>query len=390
MPARLAIVCTHPIQYNAPVFASLAQQSDVAVRVFYGWRGASESAFDHGFGQQISWDIPLLDGYDATFVTNVAQQPGSHHFRGIDLPSLVSEIRQWQADAVLVYGWRYKAHLHAMRQFKGEIPVLFRGDSTLLDERLGVKTWLRRRVLRWVYRHVDRALYVGTNNRAYFRAHGLRDDQLVFAPHAVDNERFANDCDYRDRALALREQLGIGADDVVVLFAGKLEPKKSPDLLLRSFAALARTNVHLVIAGSGVLEAPLKAKAPGNVHFLGFQNQSQMPTAYYLADLVTLPSQGPNETWGLALNEAMACGRAVLASDRVGAAVDLIRPGENGWIFASGNESALTLCLRQAVEMGREGLARMGRASKAIIEEWSIPKQVAAIVSTVSSIASYD
>jgi glycosyltransferase involved in cell wall biosynthesis len=371
---RLAIVCTHPIQYFAPVFAALAQRPGLDVKVFYGWRGLVEPGLDRGFGREFAWDIPLLEGYDHEFVENVSADPGSHHFRGIDLPRLPAAIGEWQADAVLVYGWCYKAHLQAMRAFKGRIPVLFRGDSTLLDERPGPRTWLRRRVLRWVYRHVDVALYVGTNNREYFRAHGLRDDQLVFAPHAVDNERFACRNEVRCCRTQFRAQLELGEEDVVVLLPGKLEPVKSPVLLARAVQRLSDVRCHLVFAGSGPLESELRDFPPSHTHFLGFQNQTIMPSVYAMADLVALPSR--SETWGLALNEAMASGRAVLASDRVGAAADLVRPGENGWIFPSGSEVELTGCLREAVAAGHAGLARMGQASRAIIADWSIEKQV--------------
>jgi hypothetical protein len=154
MRRRLAIVCTHPIQYFAPVFCALSEQRDLQVRVFYGWKGAVEKTLDHGFGQKFAWDIPLLDGYEFEFVPNVARDPGTHHFRGIDLPALRERIKAWKPDALVVYGWRYKAHLAAMRYFHGKIPILFRGDSTLLNERPGWRRWGRGRVLRLVSPHV--------------------------------------------------------------------------------------------------------------------------------------------------------------------------------------------------------------------------------------------
>jgi glycosyltransferase involved in cell wall biosynthesis len=384
MSIRLAIICTHPIQYFAPAFAALAARPEIELRVFYGWRGATESAFDHDFRRSIIWDVPLLEGYDYEFVDNIASDPGSHHFRGIDLPSLPHRVRNWGADALLVYGWCYKAHLNALRVFHGQLPILFRGDSTLLDERPGVKIWLRRRLLRWIYRHVDIALYVGKNNEKYFVAHGLRADQLVFAPHAVDNDRFANNAEARSAGSRLRAHYGISEEDLVVLFAGKVERKKAPDLLIRSIARLSDARVHLLIAGTGDLQSALRSHAPTNTHFLGFQNQSEMPACYYASDLVVLPSRGPGETWGLALNEAMACGRAVIASDRVGAAVDLIQPGKNGWVFPAEDELALTECLRQALMCGRPGLQRMGLTSRSIVARWSISEFINGVIAAVA------
>ena len=108
MPSRLAIVCTHPIQYNVPVFRKLAQIDGLQTRVFFGWQGATAEAFDHGFGQRVKWDIPLLDGYDFEFVPNTSSDPGTHHFFGIDLPELEQRLLRWKPTSVMVYGWCYK------------------------------------------------------------------------------------------------------------------------------------------------------------------------------------------------------------------------------------------------------------------------------------------
>ncbi|MEO7684103.1 MAG: glycosyltransferase, partial [Gemmatimonadaceae bacterium] len=191
MTARLGIVSSHPIQYNAPAFRALAANPDLDVHVFYGWEGPG-STIDPEFGRAVEWDIPLLDGYSHTFVPNVARDPGSHRFRGIDNPTLVGQIRAWHPDVLLIYGWAFASHLRVLRTFHGKVPILFRGDSTLLDERSLWRSAARRALLRWVYAHVDTALYTGQLNRAYFRAHGIRDDQLVWAPHAIDNDRFAS------------------------------------------------------------------------------------------------------------------------------------------------------------------------------------------------------
>ena len=144
---RLAIVTTHPIQYNAPLFRALAGRDGIEIRVFYSWEGTARQD-DPEFGRTISWDIPLLDGYDWEMIPNRARDPGTHHFRGLDNPGMIPAIAAWGAGAVLVYGWAWKTHLGVMRHFKGRIPVLLRGDSTLLSATGPVwKRWLRRPVL---------------------------------------------------------------------------------------------------------------------------------------------------------------------------------------------------------------------------------------------------
>jgi glycosyltransferase involved in cell wall biosynthesis len=372
---RLAIITTHPIQYYAPVFKLLSQR--INIKVFYTWGEKAIEKFDPGFGQEVNWDIPLLDGYDYEWIKNTSTDPGSHHFRGIINPDLANKIEAWKADAVLIYGWAYHSHLKAMRYFKNKIPVYFRGDSTLLDTRTGIKTFLRSVFLKWVYRHIDHAFYVGANNKAYFKKYGLNDKQLSFAPHAVDNDRFAADRSHE--AHAMRQNLGIPVDHVVVLFAGKLEQKKSPDLLLKAFINLNIPHAHLLFVGNGVMETSLKQELNGNknVHFLGFQNQSVMPVIYQVCDLFCLPSNGPGETWGLAVNEAMACGKAILTSDRVGCAADLVT-NANGLIFESGNMSNLILNLKKALA-SHEQLNEYGHQSRALISEWNLVNAAKAI-----------
>lgn len=331
---KLAIVSTHPIQYNAPWFKLLTQRGRLTLRVFYTWSQSETGAkYDPDFKRTIEWDLPLLDGYEYEFVPNIAIEPGSHHFKGINNPALIKSIESWKPDVVLVFGWAFKSHLQCLRYFKGKIPVLFRGDSTLLDEAPGLKRFIRRLFLRWVYRHIDAALYTGTNNKAYFLAHGVKEKQLVQAFHAVDNYRFAVNEEKRLAAQQLRRQLAIGPDGFIVLFAGKMEEKKNPFFILKLAQRLPDTDFVFLLAGNGHLEDSLKeeAKQDKRIKFLSFQNQTQMPVLYSAANVFVLPSRGPNETWGLAANEAMAAGLPVLLSTKAGGAVDLIN--DNGLMF---------------------------------------------------------
>jgi len=382
---KLAIITTHPIQYYAPVFQMLSERGQISIRVFYTWGEASVRKYDPGFDKKIQWDIPLLTGYDFEWVQNVAADPGTHHFNGIKTPRLVAQVNNWQPDAVLIYGWGFNSHLKALRYFKGKLPIYFRGDSTLLDEQPGVRSALKTVFLKWVYRHVDRAFYPGTNTKRYFEKYGLKDDQLTFAPHAIDNKRFAED--RMDEARALREKLDIPDDDILVLFAGKLEEKKSPILLLEGFLGLDKPNLHLLFAGNGPLEKELKEKTGNNsrVHFIDFQNQTQMPVMYQASDLFCLPSAGPGETWGLAVNEAMAAGKTILASDKVGSANDLVKPGLNGAVFQANVLKSLTKKMDELTENGKIALERLGNSSKGIIADWTIEHQVKAIENSVNN-----
>jgi glycosyltransferase involved in cell wall biosynthesis len=383
---KLAIVSSHPIQYYSPVFRALAAVDSLDLRVFYTWSqtAADHGVYDPGFGGEVKWDIPLLSGYAHQFVRNVADRPGTHHFGGLWNPTLVREIIDWGPEAVLVYGWNSRSHLQVLRHFKGRLPVLFRGDSTLLDPRSRLRNWMRRAFLRWVYSHVDVAIAVGANNRDYFTWCGLAPKRIAFAPHSIDTVRFGTDTGLGSRAAQWRQSLGIAPDAIVFLYAGKLQPKKNPGLLLESFADLD-AEAHLVLVGNGELEGNLKAAAANNknVHFLPFQNQTSMPAVYRLGDVFVLPSCGPGETWGLALNEAMASGRPAIASSRTGAARDLIEQNVTGWTFDSGDRTALARALRQAAGRGRAGLREMGMVAQARSSAWSTEASARGIAEAV-------
>lgn len=374
MKNKLAIIITHPIQYYAPLFKLLTERDILQIKVFYTWEQSEKMIFDKKFGREIKWDIPLLDGYKYTFVKNISKNPNSGSFRGVINPTLNKEIEDWGADAILVFGWNHHSHFKAMRFFKGKIPVYFRGDSTLLDEQAGVKTILRRFWLTYVYSFVDKALYVGTNNKQYFLKHGLKEKQLHFAPHAIDNGRFYDKTEeYQQKADKWRTELNLKKNDFVFLFVGKFEKKKNPVLLIEIAAEFPK--YKFIFVGSGELEEEMKQKAGNNILFLPFQNQSMMPVVYRLGDVFVLPSQGPGETWGLAVNEAMACGKAVLVSEKVGCAVDLVRNGENGYIFESGKLNDL----RNKIKQLKYQLDNFGMESHEIIKNWNFEKFINAI-----------
>ena len=177
---------------------------------------------------------------------------------------LMASIESFNPSALLVYGWNFDGHLAAMRHFHGSVPVWFRGDSTLLDPLPFWKRTLRKLSLNWVYRFVDRAFYVGQANKRYFLWCGLKEDQLTYAPHAVDNEFFMKDDDERrEEALQIRKDLGIDPLATVFLFAGKLEAKKQPLELAEAFASL-HSQAHLIYVGSGHARRRIEGEIRGS------------------------------------------------------------------------------------------------------------------------------
>jgi len=414
---RLAIITSHPVQYNGPWFRWLAERgtgpgsalpipdAPISIRVFYLWDGGANERFDPGFAMRFKWDIPLLDGYACEFVPNRARRPGPGHILGLDNPRLADRVEAFEPDAVLLFGYNYLAHYRFIfSRVGGSVPLLLRGDSRLRGEaeiaerrrergaagrallsRLSARPFLRRLWISLVFRRFAAFLYVGRANRDYFTYHGVPEHKLFFSPHAVDKDRFFGQAaEARLQAAAWRQELGIPGSHRVVLFAGKFEPKKRPADLMAAFEQAQLKDATLLFVGGGELEGELRGKAErlktemlktesrgaAQIVFAPFQNQTQMPRTYAAADLFVLPSVGREETWGLAVNEAMCMARPIIVSDNVGCAQDLVHPGRNGLVFPAGDVPALADALREAFS-DPERLRSWGAASREIVQDYT-------------------
>lgn len=373
---RLAIVVSHPIQYYAPWFRHLAKQPWLDLQVFHLWDFGVAPRQDPGFGHAVVWDVDLLGGYDHVFVPNLSADPGTHHFRGLDNPTLPEVLEAWRPDAILLFGYAYLSMLRVLgsRRLRA-IPKLLRGDSHDLARPPGWRTRAGRLGRRLLFRRFAGFLAVGKANTEHYLSSGVPGQRIHFAPHAVDLERFDGaDPALHEEAEGWRRSLGIPADAPVALFAGKFEDIKRPMDLLEAFLGLHEGAVEapsgspvLLFVGSGAWESKLRkaagARVGRSVLFAPFQNQSLMPRTYAAADLLVLPSA--RETWGLVVNEAMAMGRPALVSDAVGCAPDLVEPGVTGWTFPAGDRGALASALAVAFALGRKGLGAMAPACQA-------------------------
>lgn len=386
---RLAIVLSHPVQYYSPWFRWLRAHTPLEFRVFYLWEFGVTPQRDPQFGATFQWDVDLLAGYDSEFVPNLARDPGTHHFGGLDNPELTKRLAVWRPDAVLLFGYNWRSHLRVVWWARRHgVPLLFRGDSHLLGR--AQLPFLRRLLLRFLYRQFTGFAYVGAANRDYFRALGVPDARLFFAPHSVNAEHF-NPADPASRASAekLRSELGL-AGKRVVLFAGKFSAAKQPGALLEAFLASATPADALVFVGDGAEKDRLTALAAtrpdAHVRFLPFANQSEMPARYLLADLFVLPSRGHYETWGLAVNEAMHLGVPCLVSDLVGCQRDLVTPGETGWVFAAEDPAALAATLRTALRTPPEEMRRLGRNALAIAGRYTYRQTSDGLLAALASL----
>jgi glycosyltransferase involved in cell wall biosynthesis len=347
MTVKLAIVTSHPVQYQVPWFRALADVTDLTV--FFCHRQDPDGQARAGFDVAFDWDVPLLEGYQHQWLRNRARRPDVSTPFGCHTPDIIPAIQRGGFDACIVCGWYLRSYVQAIGACRRSgTPVLLRGDSQLATPRSAVFRMIKYWPYRWALGRVDGHLYVGTANRDYLRHYGVSDDRLFFVPHFVDNDFFAQgarDARTNGRAAAVRLDCGAADEDTLFVFVGKLIGKKRPADFVRALAAArARgANVRGLIVGSGELGPALEAEARAlhaPVFFAGFRNQTELPAFLAAADAVVLPSDG-RETWGLVVNEAMACGLPALVSRAVGCAADLVEDGVTGFVFSPGDVAAL-------------------------------------------------
>jgi glycosyltransferase involved in cell wall biosynthesis len=360
----LTVLATHPIQYQTPVWKALAARGAVPFEVWYLTAHGVEPSLDAEFGQAFSWDVDTLSGYTHRFPEGtVPSALGS--FLSMRLPSdFRRRLAGGTVDALLVPGWHVLACWQAIiMAHRWGIPVWLRGDSNDLKRDSRAKWLLKRAIIGRLFRRVDRFLCVGASARRLYESYGVDVDRLAWAPHAIDNQRFAAQAGAeRPSREALRRRWAIPEDAFCVVFAGKFIPKKRPgDLvgalrLLRELAPGRR--YHGLFVGAGELGAMLRgqcrvafdAEARGGpssesregappATFAGFLNQTEISQAYVAADALVLPSE--HETWGLVVNEALASGLPCIVSDRCGAAEDLVVPLDPTLRFPAGDVRAL-------------------------------------------------
>lgn len=388
---RVAYFLTHPIQYQVPLIRYL-RAGGVDLEVVYATDITARGYQDAGFGTQVTWDVPLLEGY-----------PHRVLFPGAPLPSGLKNYREcraavstalddMKAEAVWVHGWGNAYPLAALREARRRrLPVLMRGETSLDCLHGGkMRRMAHGMLLSALFRRVSQFLAIGTANREFYRCHGVPNERIHLVPYAVDNAFFQQRCaEAAPNREKLRAELGIEPGRPVILFCGKLIDVKDPATLIRAVGKLVTEGKPpvLLMVGDGELKQELEALAkdvaPGLVKLLGFRNQTELPALYDLCDLFVLPSVF--EPWGLVVNEVMNAAKPVIVSDKVGAGHDLVKPGVNGDVFRTGDVDDLHAKMMPWLH-NPDLRASAGAQSLQIINHWGFAENLAGMQQAVHSL----
>jgi glycosyltransferase involved in cell wall biosynthesis len=260
---------------------------------------------------------------------------------------------------------------------------LFSTDASKIEPRDKKiwKTWLKKLLLPFIFNIADTVIVSSTLGKQTVNSLGITEQRITLTPFCVDNNWWISQASQVD-VKTMRKQWNISENTTVLLFCAKLQPWKRPQDVLKAFAQANVQDSYLIFAGDGNLRSELEAESESlgiknRVKFLGFVNQSQLPSIYRSADLFILPSE--YEPFGVVVNEAMLCGCPVIVSDKVGAGYDLVRSGENGFVYSCGDINALAKILQEVLP-DHQRLQKMGAAATERMQSWSPKENIEAII----------
>jgi len=370
---------SHPIQYFSPLFQAIAAKGFCNFKVFYCSDSSVKGYFDRGFGSNIKWDIPLLEGYPSQFLKNYSPKPGTNlKLFNLINPGIIKVILKDKPDIVWLHGWSYLTIWFAIMACKiSGTKIWMKSESPLNQELVKSKQnrFLKKIFLQhFLFKLIDKFLYIGTENKEFYQHYKVPDHKLIFSPYAIDNDRFSKAFHkLKSEKNKIKEQLNIPLNSIVLLFSGKLISKKRPLDLLDAFKQLNDPNLFLIFLGDGELkttiEEEVKINNIENVKISGFVNQKEISNYYTMANILILPST-MGETWGLVVNEAMNFDLPVIVSDMVGCAKDLVKDDVNGYTYPVGDTKILVSKLK-CLYLSAQKLESFGLASGRIVKQYS-------------------
>ncbi len=377
---RVAIISPAPFYYHTPLYRRLAESLDIDLTVYY----CSKETLN-GVDVQKTYSTKgsfigkedLLKGYNYKFIKNYSLVPSylTWPFGLINI-GVWREIKSGDYDAVVLQAWTNITWWVAFSAcLKYKTPVLFMTDANILSESIRSvwKKKIKKYILNYLFKKTDGFLTTGKANEEFYKYYGANTDKMVRFYFSWGYESFITKSqEIKSRRGDIRKSFGVKEDDFLILYVGRLSQEKNPGIILDAFNSLATKNKKLFFVGDGPLrdnlEQKIKETNTKGVLFAGFQNHNKIGEFYAIADVLVLPSS--SETWGIVVNEAMCFGLPIITSDQVGAAVDLVKNGQNGFVFPVGDTKKLITALNSLINMSPNERLSFRQKSSEIIKEW--------------------
>lgn len=336
---KLAIISTHPIQYQVPLFKYL-KKGGIKAKVFFASKhGLKGDKVDPEFLRKIKWNINsnMLQGYESKF--SKKQKYNIDDFR-LNYHRIENELTKENFDYVLILGWNNLHYLKAIYfAIKRNIKIILRVETNLKSTKNFIKNFIKNYFLRFFFKKVSYFLSIGKLNKEFYLYHGVENKKILPAPYFVDNNFF----DFKSNKKKLKKKFNFEKKQII-LFVGKLINRKNPfEFLELAKINKEKSNLHFIVIGDGILKKKcnqfIKNHKLQNISLIGFVNQKKLREYYKISDLMILTSL--YETWGLTINEAFATSIPVICTKNCGCSQDLIKNGKTGFTYKIGDMNDL-------------------------------------------------
>lgn len=383
---KLAIVANNPIYYQDGIWIQLDESRVVNIMVNY--------LSDFGVNQSNPQWIALiqLDKYPHLFLKNYGNDSSFAGFFSRINPSLLSILFKRKYDAILIHGYDNMSCWLALLAAKlAGVKVVWRGESTLKgNENSSLwKKFLKKIILSRFFNVCDAVMYSCTGNKDYLKFYGVPESKLFPIPCAVNNDFFRNERKkYLGKENKIREGLGIGEDDFVVLFVARMTENKRPMDLVKAVEMIKEKNVTILFVGDGIEKERVEDYCNANkvkAKLVGFKNQTEIFKYYSIGNLFVLISVYDNSP--KAMNEAMNFEVPAICTKSAGTAYDLVKESENGFLVETGDIAAIAekiAYLNQNRCLARE----MGKKSWGIVKNWNFQENARSIEKAVHFVIS--
>ncbi len=286
---------------------------------------------------------------------------------------LYSTLSRISPMVVAINGWSDTGALLALDWcVENQVPSICMSESNRHDE---PRRFLKEAVKKQIVGFFSSGLVGGTKARQYLIELGVDAKRIFDGYDVVDNGHFQRPDGVSDERV--RRELGLVSPYFLV--SSRFIAKKNLPAVLEAYSLyLQRYSQHddtlcdLVFLGDGELKSRLISDAErlgirDHVYFVGFQQYEHLPSYYWGA--IALVHASTVEQWGLVVNEAMAARLPVILSNRCGSASDLVRCGENGFLFEPHDISRLAQCM-SLLANDTELRSMMGKKSAERIADW--------------------
>ncbi len=312
---RILVLSIVPSPYQRDFFAALSQHPEIDLTVCYSEAGSPDSP----------WPKAELRPFESIFKSFYLSWRGKRFIVNWQLPSVKDY------DAVVVNGYVTIPSQWVMRTAAKKVPIVFWGEK--MEHAQGGLREFMQKILIKPLRGVDAIVAIGKKAARDYREH-FPDMSVHEVPYYCSLDGFKP------------RQSGFPNKPATILFCGQMIERKGVDLLLSAFKSVIENGLRarLLLVGREA-ELPLMLKdipeeVLAHVEFAGFQAPESLPEFFGKADIFVLPSR--YDGWGVVVNQALAAGLAVICSDAVGAAEDLVVPDWNGYIFPNGETEVLS------------------------------------------------